>query len=106
MSMRHRHHIPQTYNVGGQTYNVVNVERCEDNAIGMHFSGETRIEIADKYGKDYTQSDTSKVNTFYHELVHSILTTMGENELNENEKFVCTFSSFLTEAMTTAEFKE
>ena len=54
--------------------------------------------------KEDKQSEGSKKNTFYHELTHSILKTMGEDELNNNEKFVCCFSSFLTEAMSKAVF--
>ena len=57
-------------------------------------------------GKDGRQSQSSKENTFYHELVHSILRTMGETELNDNERFVCCFAGFLTEAMKNAYFKE
>ena len=47
-----------------------------------------------------------KVNTFYHELTHCILQTMGEHELNDNEKFVCCFAGFLTEAMRNLKFEE
>lgn len=41
------------------------------------------------------QCESGKLNTFYHELTHAILATMGETELDANEKFVSTFSSFL-----------
>lgn len=37
-------------------------------------------------------------------MIHVILTNMGENELNDNEKFVCSFAGFLTEAMADAKF--
>ena len=37
-------------------------------------------------------------------LTHAILQTMDERELN-NEKFVCCFASFLTEAMRSAEYE-
>jgi len=98
--------IPSKYQVGGQEMEVRMVERCDDNMIGSCLVASGYIEIAEKHSKDYNQSETSKVNTFYHELTHSILRTMGETELNDNEKFVCTFSSFLTEAMKNAYFRE
>ena len=63
-------------------------------------------EIAEHFNKTDSQSEGSKINTFYHELTHSILKTMGETELNDNEKFVCCFSSFLSEAMGNAYFEE
>ena len=98
--------IPKTYQVGGQTIEVRRVERCSDNTIGECCVASGYIEIADLHGKDFLQSQGSKENTFYHELVHSILRTMGETEINDNEKFVCCFSSFLTEAMKEAYFIE
>lgn len=98
--------IPSKYRVGGQEVEVRRPERCEDNAMGMCYLYAGRIEIAQKVNKDETQAESSKVNTFYHELVHSILDTMGEKELSANEKFVNCFSSFLCEAMDKAYFLE
>ena len=94
--------IPKEYKVGGQKVEVRFVERCENNCIGMEYLASGYIEIADLYNKNLQQSEDSKVNTFYHELVHTILGCMGESDLNGNEKFVNTFAGFLTEAMTTA----
>lgn len=98
--------IPSAYKVGGQPMEVRMVERCDDNAMGICHVCAGYIEIADKVFKDDKQSAGSKTNSFYHELTHSILATMGEKELNENEKFVCSFSSFLNEAMAAAVFIE
>lgn len=94
--------IPESFNVGGVTINVHKVERCENNALGNCLLAAGRIEIADICNKDTKQTESNKVNTFFHELTHSILDTMAENELSTNEKFVSTFSAFLTEAITTA----
>ncbi len=95
---------PKHFNCGGQRVEVRDVGRCNNNAVGeAHVCGGF-IEIADKFNKDDVQSLDSKVNTFYHELIHVILTNMGENELNDNEKFVCSFAGFLTEAMADAKF--
>lgn len=82
------------------------VERCDDNTIGSCLLADGYIEIAEKHSKDGVQSQTSKENTFYHELTHSILRTMGKTELNDDESFVCCFSGFLTEAMKNAYFLE
>lgn len=96
--------IPTKLNVGGQEVEVRMVERGDGNCLGHSRVAQGCIEIADKYDRDSKVSDSSKLNTFYHELTHAILYTMGEIELNNNEKFVCTFSSFLTEALTTAQY--
>ena len=44
-----------------------------------------------------------KKQIFLHELTHAILFAMGKDELNEDEAFVNTFSSFLSEAINTME---
>ena len=98
--------IPSKYEVGGQEIEVRVVERCEGNAFGLCFLGAGYIEIADKVNKGDLQSATSKINTFYHELTHAILDTMGDKELSNNEKFVCCFAGFLTGAMKNAYFLE
>lgn len=73
--------------VGGQKIDIVIVNRCDDNALGSCLLGER------------SQSATCKMNTLYHEITHAILGTMGEVDLNNNERFVNCFSSFLAEAM-------
>lgn len=98
--------IPKSYKVGGTEIDVSRVERCDDNAFGNCFLGGGRIEIAELVNKDDKVSEDSKINTFYHELTHSILDTMGYNDLSRDEKFVCCFAGFLTEAMTDAYFVE
>lgn len=98
--------IPGSYKVGGQNIEVRHVERCDDNDMGACYYAGGFVEISKYVHKDTLQSEDSKINTFYHEVTHSILRTMGEYELNSNEKFVCSFSSFLCEAMEKAVFIE
>ena len=83
---------------------VNEVERCENDNLGLCCVAQGVIEIAKTF-KGRTQSDSVKLNTFFHELTHSILDTMGEFDLSKNEKFVNTFAGFLTEAMHDAYFK-
>ena len=98
--------IPRAYKVGGQDIEVRRVERCEKNYEGLCYLGAGYIEIADTIDRGDKQSEGSKRNTFFHELVHSILDTMNENELSANEKFVSCFAGFLNEAMANARFME
>lgn len=97
--------IPSSFNVGGQTMNVSLKDRLESDKLGECCVAEARIDIAKTFnGKE--QAFTSQLNTFYHELVHCILDTMGENDLSGNEKFVSCFSSFLCEAMNSMKYDE
>lgn len=97
--------IPKQYKVGGVTIDVEHVERLGGGKLGECLLATGKVKIAEKFmcdNEQYDQSEGSKENTFYHELTHSILDTMAEFDLSQNEKFVSTFSSLLTEAMRSA----
>lgn len=96
--------IPNKITIGGQDIEIKRVERCDDNSVGLANIYAGYIEIADKFNKDDVQSESCKVNTFYHELTHCILDTMGRNDLSKDEVFVNCFAGFLTEAMKDAYF--
>ena len=97
--------IPCRISVGGQEININMVDRINEDKLGECCTAEGRIDIANTFYNS-KQSDSIKINTFYHELTHVILDTMGENGLSKNEKFVSCFSSFLCEAMRNAYFDE
>ena len=86
--------IPNKIRIGGQDINIINKDRIENDLLGDICVAEGTLRIADNFGT-LKQSDSSKFNTFIHEVVHGVLRTMGEPELSENEKFVCAFSSLL-----------
>lgn len=92
---------PSKFTVGGQDFTVNYKDECENLGSCCVWSG--RITIARNH-KGEPQSESSMDNTFVHELVHAILDTMGEDDLSQNEKFVSTFASFLTEAVRTMDF--
>lgn len=90
--------IPGKIRIGGQDIDVCIVERIEGEKLGQICVAEGKMLIADNFSTS-KQSESSKVNTFIHEVVHGTLDTMGENEMSENEKFVSTFSSFLVDVI-------
>lgn len=96
---------PRQIKVGGQIINVNDVERIGDGLLGECSIHTGVIEIARVVSRNDEPSDTSKRNTFFHELTHAILGTM-RHHLNDDEQFVSTFSSFLTEALADAKFIE
>lgn len=99
--------IPAKFTVGGQEIKVSYVEKFEKGVLGeCCFFGGT-ITLAEKTNDgEIVCSPTSIQNTFFHELVHCILDTMGEKELSRSEKFVCSFAGFLTEAMRSMEYSK
>lgn len=104
--MKNKNLIPSTFNCGGQPMEVRLVDKCDSDDAGNACWIGGFIEIGNKISYNIPQSEGSKINTFFHELVHTILFNMGEKELNNNERFVCSFAGFLTEAMTTADYPE
>lgn len=88
--------IPNKIRIGGQDVSIVNEERLDGNELGTICLAEGVLKIADNFNNS-KQCESSKINTFIHEVVHGVLDTMGEFELSKNEKFVCTFSSFLVD---------
>lgn len=90
--------IPDRIRIGGQEIRVVKEERLDDNKLGTICVAEGVLRIADNFN-NLKQCESSKINTFVHEIVHGILYTMGESELSGNEKFVCTFSSLLIDTI-------
>ena len=90
--------IPNKIRIGGQDIVIEMPEHLPDNKLGDICVAGGKIRIAKKFS-DSEQSETSITNTFIHEVVHGVLVTMGETELNENERFVCTFASLVVDAI-------
>lgn len=94
--------IPSKIRVGGQVLEVTIPKALDNGNLGKCCVGHGYIKIADSYDGE-KQSESSKRNTFWHEVTHAILDTMGEQELSRNERFVCTFAGFLNEVVTSME---
>ena len=90
--------IPSKIRIGGHDIIIEMPEHLPDNILGDICLAGGEIRIAKKFS-DNEQSETSMANTFIHEVVHGVLKTMGEYELNENERFVCTFASLLVDVI-------
>ena len=91
--------IPNKIRIGGQDISVVIKERLDDNKLGTICVAEGVLNIAENFFSNSKQCESSKINTFIHEVVHGVLDTMGESELSSNEKFVSTFSSLLVDTI-------
>ena len=94
--------IPKKFRVGGVDYIVKQVEHCGNYDNFGFCRPQGIIEIANQAG-GYKVSESMQQQVFLHELTHAILAQMGKEELNEDESFVNTFSSFLSEAISTME---
>ena len=96
--------FPSAFHVGGQRIEVSFVDHLPNDNLGTASVCCGEIKIANKSDYNIDQSPSSKFNTFWHEVVHTILDTMQEDELSENEKFVGVFSSMLCEVLNSFEY--
>lgn len=90
--------IPNKIRIGGQDINVCIKDRLVNEKLGIICLASGKLDIAESF-YDYKQCESSKVNTFIHEVVHGVLDTMGEKELSSNEKFVSTFASLIVDTI-------
>ena len=100
-----RKKIPSSIRLGGQDIKVEIVDHLNDYICGNCCLAAGYLNIAEKVQAG-NQSESSKINTFYHEITHLVLDTMGRSDLSSDEAFVCSFSGFLADAMSNAEFEE
>ena len=90
--------IPNKIRIGGQDINVCIKDHLVNEKLGTMCLASGELKIAEKF-YDSKQSESSKGNTFIHEVVHGVLDSMGERELSSNEKFVTTFASLLVDVI-------
>lgn len=88
--------IPKKIRIGGQSIEVTQPVCVEGGKLGECRLGDGYIKIAEQFN-GVIQSESSKVNTYWHEVTHCILDTMGRGDLSQDETFVSCFASFLTE---------
>ncbi len=92
--------IPSEIQIAGQTFLVV-----QDPAIKKLSGccGQTHFDEGVIIIDPHLKPDTKAI-TYFHELVHAILMTMGYNDLNKDEAFVDNFGSLLWQSFKTAEY--
>ena len=97
--------IPKTFRLGGVEWKTApNDLIAQGSWMGRCNQRSKLIEYRTKVDSESKEkiSPSSILNTFYHELVHAILGTMAEWELNDNEKFIQGFANLLTEYETSS----
>lgn len=80
--------IPKTFVLGGTTWVVEQVETLP-GCMGLCNNQEAKISILKSLNKDV------KEQTFFHELIHAIMFSMGKPGESHNEEFVDGFGTFL-----------
>lgn len=97
--------LPKKVKVGEKWYSVEVVEAMRDKSLmGQVNYDKQTIELGKRTHHGIPFKLSALHETFWHELVHAILHSMKEHELNEREHFVEEFSRRLARAINTARF--
>ena len=92
--------IPATFKLMGRTWTVEQDSlQCEHQRnMGLCQNNRNKILLLSKLeGEDMPKDEVEQ--TFFHELTHAVLFTMGKDKLNEDEKFVDVFAGLLHQAL-------
>lgn len=92
--------IPQSFKVFGRTVYVQKSTdlALSDQALGISYSHRCRIILQ---APSAVHCDEEVEQTFCHELVHTILDQIGEEEKSQDEKWVDLFGKALHQVLTT-----
>ena len=96
--------IPKKFTLGAVEWIIkIDNKRLNDNkSYGISDYHTSEITIQDKV-ETHQRKDYAVEQTLYHEVIHSILDTMSEYDLSNNEKFVQGFSILLHQYEKTKE---
>lgn len=90
-----RMQIPKSFKLLGRQFTVISSARHCIDCHGICNPDVNQIILSDSIPRSKRES------VFCHELVHAVLSVMGEEELYLNEKFVETFGGILHQALST-----
>lgn len=97
--------IPKYFQILGQEIKVEQVFNLvvKEDADGEHHPRLNKIQIQGD-SKVWPRNEDQIGSAYCHELVHTILNSMGEEKLNSNEKFVDLFGNLLYQVIKTSKF--
>lgn len=97
--------IPKKIKVGDNWYSVEVAEAMKERMfMGEVHYGKRTITLARKSYHGIPLKLSALHETFWHELTHAILESMGRTQLNNDENFVEEFSARLAKAIQSARF--
>jgi len=92
--------IPREIDIAGQTFQVIQDPSIQKLA---GCCGQTHFDEGVIVINPELRPDTRNV-TYFHELTHAILMTMGASDLNKDEAFVDTFGNLLWQSFKTSKY--
>lgn len=98
--------IPKKFTLGGTEYSVeISDSSIDNNVVAQVSYPEALVSVSSKSkGKRCTEAYMEA--SFYHELVHAMLETMGKHTLSDDEELVEGLANQLHQFMKTAEYNK
>ena len=92
--------LPSKFELGGQTINII----LKDGMSTTDAHGLCRYDAGEIWFDSNIKPDDLKGITFYHELMHMLLNTLGQDAMRDNEGLVDSIGNLLWQAHKTMEF--
>ena len=92
--------LPSKFQSGGQTINIL----LKDGMSTTDAHGLCRYDAGEIWFDSNIKPDDLKGITFYHELMHMLLNTLGQDAMRDNEGLVDSIGNLLWQAHKTMEF--
>ena len=86
--------IPKSFQIMGHTIKVIVTNKLDSDRVGEYDAKECTIRVR-------PQPKSMQDQTYFHELVHCILTHLSYDDQNSDEQFVDTFSQCLYQVLKT-----
>jgi hypothetical protein len=87
--------VPKTFQLGGVQWSVELVDKISGDDLGECDSTGYKIQLL------RSLDHQAMVHTFYHELLHAILDTLGRSKLSKDEELVDAASNLLVQFLKT-----
>lgn len=95
-----RFRLPSKFELGGQTITVI----LKDGMSKNNAHGLSHYDAGEIWFDNQLKPEDLKGITFYHELMHFIFNTLGQETLRDNEGLVDSIGNLLYQAHKTMEF--
>ena len=92
--------LPSKFQLGGQTITIL----LKDGMSTTDAHGLCRYDAGEIWFDSNIKPDDLKGITFYHELMHMLLNTLGQDAMRDNEGLVDSIGNLLWQAHKTMEF--
>jgi len=91
------------FNLGTREFTVEVVDDWDSHYLGSTYAAAGKITIYKKADEHQEVPADKLEEILWHEVCHATLISLGRHDLSDDETFVCSFSTLLTQAINSME---